>query len=198
MARTQAADYDQRRAAIVETAAQLWAERGFLGASVADLARACNTSKSLIYHYYPSTRDILFEAMDSHVRELLETASTVIAQPGEPAQRLGRLTQAFVAIYATAGAHQTVLLNELDQLSPEQRATVVKTQRELVQLVQTLLSQIRPDLKGGPIDHATTMLFFGMINWLHTWYDPKGTLSPEAIANLATSLFLGGLMQART
>jgi AcrR family transcriptional regulator len=46
MARTQAADYGQRREAIVEAAAGLYAQHGFLGASLADLAASCNTSKS--------------------------------------------------------------------------------------------------------------------------------------------------------
>ena len=72
MARTQAADFAARRAAIVEKAAALYAERGFLGASIADLAKACRTSKSLIYHYYPSKEDILFDVMHSHVRSLLD------------------------------------------------------------------------------------------------------------------------------
>src|SRR5262249_11214860 len=54
MARKQAPDYEQRREAIVDAAAALFARRGFLGASVADLAEACGASKSLIYHYYPS------------------------------------------------------------------------------------------------------------------------------------------------
>ena len=71
MARTQAADYEERRTAIVEQAARLFAERGFLGASIADLAEACDSSKSLIYHYYASKEDILYDVMHSHVRALL-------------------------------------------------------------------------------------------------------------------------------
>ena len=67
MARKQAPDFEQRRDAILEQAARLYAAQGFLGASVADLARACKTSKSLIYHYYPSKEDILFDVMHSHV-----------------------------------------------------------------------------------------------------------------------------------
>ena len=77
MARTQAADYEERRTAIVEQAAQLFAERGFLGASIADLAEACDSSKSLIYHYYTSKEDILYDVMHSHVRALLDTAEEV-------------------------------------------------------------------------------------------------------------------------
>src|SRR6185437_11202433 len=63
MARTQAPDYEERRNAMLEKAAELYAERGFLGASLADLAASCRTSKSLIYHYYPSKEDILFDVM---------------------------------------------------------------------------------------------------------------------------------------
>ena len=50
MARTQAPDYEERRIAIVDKAAELFARRGFTGASLSDLAAACQTSKSLIYH----------------------------------------------------------------------------------------------------------------------------------------------------
>ena len=72
MARPQAADYAERRATIVEEAAELYASRGFARASVADLADRVGTSKALIYHYFPSKEAILFEVMDSHLRQLSE------------------------------------------------------------------------------------------------------------------------------
>jgi hypothetical protein len=37
------------------------------------------------------------------------------------------------------------------------------------------------------------MLFFGMINWTHTWYDPAGPAAPAAVADAAVDLVLGGL-----
>jgi hypothetical protein len=40
------------------------------------------------------------------------------------------------------------------------------------------------------------MLFFGMINWTHTWFDPKGAVSPGALAEMAADLTLGGLAKA--
>lgn len=84
MARTQAADFEKRREAIVEHAARLFAERGFLGASIADLAAACSTSKSLIYHYYASKEDILFDVMHAHVGALLDAAEEIAAQKIPP------------------------------------------------------------------------------------------------------------------
>ena len=70
MARTQSADYDRRKQAIVETAASLFAKRGFLGTSVADIAQACRTSKALVYHYFSSKEDVLYAAMSAHLGRL--------------------------------------------------------------------------------------------------------------------------------
>jgi AcrR family transcriptional regulator len=84
MARTQAADYDERKQAIVEAAAALFAARGFNGASVADIAQRGKISKSLVYHYYQSKEDILYDAMISHVRALEEAAREVMAMEAPP------------------------------------------------------------------------------------------------------------------
>lgn len=196
MARTQAADYEQRRLDIIEQAAKLYAERGFLGTSVADIAKASNISKSLIYHYFPSTRDILFEVMRSHVEAVLETALAVRDLPVAPEEKLASLLRDFVALYAGAANRQSVLLNELDQLSIEGRAEIVGVQRRVVSTVESILLEIRPDLRIPGKRRAVTMLTLGMINWLHTWYNSHGQISPSEISRLASDLLLKGLASA--
>src|ERR1044072_6168796 len=79
MARPQSPDYDKRREAILAAAAQLYATRGFPGASLAELATACRTSKSLIYHYFPSKDDILYAVMTEHLDALTEAAEAACA-----------------------------------------------------------------------------------------------------------------------
>jgi AcrR family transcriptional regulator len=197
MARTQAADYAERRAEIVEKAAELYAERGFQGASVADLARACRTSKSLIYHYYPSKEDILFEVMHSHVRSLLDTAEEVIKANAPAAETLAALTSAFMAHYVGAAARQRVLLNELERLPKQKRAIVVGIQRRLVEIVEDLLAKLRPELGArAALRWPAAMLYFGMINWTHTWMDAEGPVKPARIASLAANIFLDGIADA--
>jgi AcrR family transcriptional regulator len=193
MARTQAADYEERRAEIVEHAARLFAERGFLGASIADLAEACGSSKSLIYHYYVSKEDILFDVMHSHVRALLDAAEAIAAGAASPADKVRMLTTAFMRLYIGATARQRVLLNELQRLPGERRAIVVGIQRRLIDIVQEIVIEIRPELSGTPLMRPAAMLYFGMINWTHTWLDPRGRANPEDIANLAAEIFLNGI-----
>ena len=193
MARTQSVDYAERREAIVDRAAALYAERGFLGASIADLAKACRTSKSLIYHYYPSKEDILFDVMDSHLRALEAGAAGVAAMPGNAAEKLRALTLTFMHLYVGADARHKVLLNELQRLPAKRRAVIVGRQRHLIEFVESLISQMRPDLAKKPeLRLPLAMLYFGMINWTHTWFDPKGSVTPDAIAELAADIFLSG------
>ncbi|MGE3334612.1 MAG: TetR/AcrR family transcriptional regulator [Rhodospirillaceae bacterium] len=195
MARTQASDFNDRREFIIERALQLYAEKGFLGASVADLATACKTSKSLIYHYFPSKEDILFEAMDSHIKTLSNAASGIAAMDGaSAADKLNALIHAFMHLYVGAAARHKVLINELYHLPPNRRDIIVGRQRRLIQLVVDLVADIQPQLKARPeLLRPAAMLFYGMLNWTHTWFDPKGPASVDSISELMSDLMIGGL-----
>ena len=192
MARTRAADYPERREAIVERAAELFASRGFNGASMADLAAACETSKSLLYHYYPSKEDLLYAVMLGHIDLLVGDVAAVggsIGQ-GDAKTRLGRILHAFMGHYVGAANRQKVLLNDLAHLPDNKRASIVAKQRSIIAAVQSLLVQLDPALAADPAAaRVRTMLLFGMINWTHTWYDPAGPVSASEIADQALALF---------
>lgn len=197
MARTQAADYDERKLAIVEAAAALFASRGFNGASVADIAERCKISKSLIYHYYESKEDILYDVMISHVRALEAAANDAMAGKDGPEQKLRDLAQLFMALYVGAVDRHKVLLNDLDYVPKSRRLEIVDVQRRLIEIVRKLLLEIEPGLaKQEGASLTAAMLFFGTINWTHTWFDPKGAVSPEALADMAVDLTLGGIARA--
>jgi len=197
MARTQAADYDERKEAIVATAAALFASRGFNGASVADIAQRGKISKSLIYHYYQSKEDILYDVMISHVRALDEAARAAVAGDAAPERKLRELTHRFMALYVGAADRHKVLLNDLGDLPKVRRAEIVAVQRGLIEIVRKLLMDIEPALKRkSGASFAAAMLFFGTINWTHTWFDPKGAISAGALAEMAVDLTLGGVRKA--
>ncbi len=190
MARTQAADYDQRREAIVDQAARLFATSGFRGTSVSDLAKACDTSKSLLYHYYPSKEDVLYAVMSSHIDQLSGDVEQVMARPDDAATLLRALIHRFMAHYVGAADRQKVLLNELDSLPTDKRAAIVAQQRTIVDAVQGLLVRLDPRSSDQAQARVQTMLLFGMINWTHTWFDPTGPVSANEVADLALAHFL--------
>lgn len=197
MARTQAAEYDERRQAIVEVAARIFAREGFASASLAGIAKSAAMSKSLIYHYFKSKEEILYEAMIDHVRALEDAARAAVSGDAKPERKLRELIHRFMTLYVGAADRHKVLLNDLDHLPKARRAEIVSAQRGLIQIVRKLLTEIEPALKrkNGQAK-AAAMLLFGMINWTHTWFDPKGAVSPGALAEMAADVVLGGLKRA--
>ncbi len=178
----------------METAAVLYAKKGFLGTSVSELTEACGISKSLLYHYYASKEDILFDVMDLHVLSLVEAATRIEAGKGSAEAKLRALAHELMRLYSGAQANQKILLNELPNLPEPRRAIIVRHQRDVLDVVDRLLIKLCPKLTKTPaLRRPIVMMFFGMLNWTHIWFDPNGPIKSDSIADLATNMFLGGL-----
>ena len=183
MARTRSPDFGKRRDRIVANAARLFAERGFMGTSVADLTKAGKISKALFYHYFSSKEEVLYAAMASHV-DALEAAAADIRTDADapPEEALRRLTARFMEIYVGASDQQKVLLNEVDNLPPEMAQTITAKQKAIVRTVEGLIARLS-NQGDQALNTVHTMLYFGMMNWLHTWYDSKKAVTPDALVD---------------
>lgn len=61
-----AAQADRRRAELVDTALKLFAEQGFRGTTIADIAAATGTAHGLVYHYFRSKEELLAAILERH------------------------------------------------------------------------------------------------------------------------------------
>ena len=192
MARTKAETYDLKRDSITDKAAILFAEKGFSGASMTDLATICGVSKSLIYHYYAAKEDILYEVMKEHIDDLVDVINDTNHISSDPVEEFTSLTTALVHHYAGAENAQKVLLYELNNLNPAERKEIVYKERLIIKRFEGVFVRINPEMKSQTaLLKSKIMLFFGMLNWMHTWYDPKGEMSRDEIAMLATNTIIG-------
>ena len=186
MARTQSVDFNAKRQAIMKQAASLFALKGFSGSSISDLSKACGVSKSLIYHYYTAKEDILYDVMNYHIEDLLSVVNSTPLTHSNQKDNFTLLTKAILKCYAGAEDEQKVLLYELNNLKPEQRNEIVTKQRSIVTKFESIYSDIYPDLKSNPsLLRSKIMLFFGMINWTHNWFNPEGPMTRDELAELA-------------
>ena len=103
MARPQADDYDLRKQKILDRASKLFADDGYHKASMSEIARACEMSKSLIYHYYSSKQEILYHAMIDHVKELDKLAKEVMAESLPAEESLRKIIRRYHEVWTGAG-----------------------------------------------------------------------------------------------
>ena len=132
--------------------------------------------------------------LSDHTTLLLETAERVAAGDGDPETRLRRLAEALMSLYVTATAKHVVLLNEIASLPDEQRAPVIRRQRQIIDIILGLLVELRPDIADhDALRKPIAMMFMGAINWTYTWFDTAGPTTPAQFANLVVDLFVRGL-----
>lgn len=193
MARGRSADYQLNRETIVRTATRLFAQQGYPGTSMSDLARACGISKPLLYHYVSDKYELLREITEGHVTRLEALVSEVESQGLAPAPRLRELIRRFVHEYAQARHDHGVLTQDVKFLEPKDRNRVLRKERAVVAAFAATIAQARPDLAKAALDKPLTMLLFGMINWMFTWLRPEGDLRHDDMAPIVADLFLGGL-----
>ena len=198
MARTRADDYDDKLNLILDEAARLFATRGFAGASIADIAKACKSSKSWIYHYFDGKDDILYALLATHMKVLAAAAERALATSTNAEAQFRALVRENMRIYAKAKWKHMVLLNEISSLPRGRKAEIVEAERRLVSGVADLIERLRPAFgRSRRLRWPYAMMFYGIINWTQTWYNANGSVGPEEFADRAATLFLDGLRRAK-
>lgn len=72
-------DNDQRRAQLLELAKRAFSDRSYDEVSIDDLARVANISKGLLYHYFPTKRDLYVAGLREIANELVDAVLRVAA-----------------------------------------------------------------------------------------------------------------------
>lgn len=193
MARGKAATFEVQRAAILQAAANLFADKGFHNASMAELAKACGVSKPLLYHYYRDKEHMLFDIADSYMDQLLAIVTGVEVRALEPRAHLDALIARFMEEYEYSHSQHVVLVQDVKFLHDEQRETILGKERKVVAAFAEVIEAIEPGLKKKRLDKAVAMILFGMINWTFTWLRAGGALSYADMAPVVTQIMLQGV-----
>jgi AcrR family transcriptional regulator len=70
-------DTDERRAQLLELARHAFSARAYDEVSIDDLARAAKISKGLLYHYFPTKRDLYVAGLSEIAEELVQRVTSV-------------------------------------------------------------------------------------------------------------------------
>ncbi len=194
MARTQSENYSEIRREILRRSAVLFARLGYPNASIADLAKANRISRGLLYHYFDSKERILAEMLNEHLDFLLGEVQKAARRGADAEARFRETVRAMVLVNADSKDLQIVLLHDLHNLKPADRAAIVRKQRDIIAILSDL---VRACDSRGKIGARTlmvqTMMLIGMINYTYIWYDPAGPVTPAEYAELVSATYLGGL-----
>jgi AcrR family transcriptional regulator len=184
-------DGQRRREELIEIACHVFAEKGFDGATLQDIADQFGVLKGSLFHYIQSKDDLLFEIID-RVYAGAEEAIWSIARADDTAvSRLRRLIIAYVRYVTDHQPAITVWLHDLNSLDPA-RGQVIRQREEhnrdrLVDLITQAQQEggVHPDADPRLVAFA----LLGSMNWVHRWFRPHGA-SAEDIGQEFSTVYL--------
>jgi len=152
-----------RREQILAVAAELFAEKGFHGVSIAELGAACGFSGPALYRHFRSKDAVLAEMLVSISDELLAVGRQRVREAATPGEALHCLIDWHVTFALEHRALIVVQDRDWSALPLEAREKVREAQRKYVQVWVRQLRAIHPDLtprRARASVHAT----FGLLN----------------------------------
>ena len=185
-----------RRAAILESALEVFSERGFSEASLDDVAVRGGISKALIYEHFGSKRELQLVLLDTYMHDLIEAVVLAIAGAETDEERLRAGIESFL-VYAAERPEVLRLLtrNVSDPVAGE---TIDRLREEAALAIASIMAQNPPELRPGDLDLETTVaivahLMAGGIQFLAGWWVEHPDVPRERVVELAMGVSWIGL-----
>ena len=162
-----------RRDELASTAARLFAERGFHGTSMGDLAEAMGVQKASLYSLTGSKQELLYRAMRDGA-DAFHAGLDAIPDELPALERIRLALRSHLRVVSEQLDIATVFTREWRYLEDEHRAEILTERRRYEERVRGLFrdgvetGELRSDLDAG----AAALLVLSAANWAYTWLTP--------------------------
>jgi AcrR family transcriptional regulator len=182
---------------ILDRAAELFAERGYKGTSLQDVADALGMSRTALYYYMDSKEAILGRLVENlsarDAKALDQIRRKRAATPGEKLRAMARE----VAHNASSNPDQTRILTEnRHHLPPDLAETDKQAERSIVRSLEAVIEEgIRAGDFRAIEPRAAALAVIGMCVWTAWWVSPDhprtddlaDQIAEQALASVASS-----------
>lgn len=166
-----------------EAALELFAERGYHGTGIRQLAERAGLSSASLYHHMGSKEELLGALMRESLERLLAEAQAVAAREPDPGERLCALVRMHVRSHGERPLETRVVDGEVAALTGPVRAEVVALRDRYEALWH---ATIDAGLDAGQFHVTSPALarraLLEMCSGVARWFDPAG---PTALPDLA-------------
>ena len=163
-----------RRNELTRQAARLFAEKGYHGTSIGDLAEAMGVQKGSLYAHIDSKADLLWEVARDGATAFQAALDTV----SDDASALEKIRLALRAHLRVVGQQldvATVFIREWRYLEGERREEFLAERRRYEERFRALFREGRElgELRADLDDATATLLALSAANWAYTWIRPE-------------------------
>jgi AcrR family transcriptional regulator len=163
-----------RKSELTRQAARLFAEKGYHGTSIGDLAEAMGVQKGSLYAHIESKADLLWEVARDGAAAF-HSALDGVPDNVSATEKIRLALRAHLRVVAEQLDVATVFIREWRYLDGGRREEFVAERRRYEERFRALfregreLGELRTDLD----DATATLLALSAANWAYTWITPE-------------------------
>jgi AcrR family transcriptional regulator len=191
----------ESRGQILSTGRQLFAERGYDGCTVSDIAQQAGMSQGNIYWYFSSKEELLKVILEDAFAALRGLLDEIEAYPGTGAERLEYLLDRYIAFGSDQGGAEVtkIVFSLMAQGDPHRLSELGFDSAGIGTAFQAALASIlaQAQAEGGVMPeldpNLLAMFFFSFFNGLvFTYPQEVGDVPAEVLREAALRLLGGG------
>jgi TetR/AcrR family transcriptional regulator, cholesterol catabolism regulator len=181
-----------RRDELTRQAARLFAEKGYHGTSIGDLAEAMGVQKGSLYAHIASKQDLLYETMREGAAAF-HAALDAVDERLPATEKIRLALRGHLRVVAEQLDVATVFVREWRYLDGERRDEILDERRRYEERFRALfregreLGELRTDLD----ESAAALVVLSAANWAYTWLQPGR--DTDALADRFYALLIDGM-----
>jgi AcrR family transcriptional regulator len=184
---------DAKRELILNTAMEMFNERGYTATSLDDVARKLNVTKPTIYYYFADKDQILFECVRVGLHQLHTAARQIHKVPGTGLDRLRALLRGYADIISS-GFGGCVARTSEQELSEVSRQEFRRLKRGYDRTIRKVIQEGIADGSVTRVDvRLAAFTFAGALNWITRWYNSAGPMTAAEIGQIMVDILVRGV-----
>jgi len=186
---------EARREQILNGAARVFSKKGYHASTVDEIAKELGLTKASIYYYVSDKSDLLYQLYKRAMTMLLESQAAIMARPDPPDAKLAAMIEEYVRIVGGATAmYSVVVLREHHALPPRKRKEIIAMRDQYERAYQQCIQEgIEQGIFEAQDVKMASYVVLGALNWIPSWYNPRGSLSKEQIGKMFAEQLVRGL-----
>lgn len=160
-----------KRERIIQEMIELFAERGFHGATLDVLAERLRVTKPFVYQFFRSKEDLLVTVYERGARHIVELIDEALKRDAPPYELLYRFVYSFAHQNVESRAIGAVYLQEEKNIPAARLRVVRAVQKEFDDKLTALIAR---GIKQGEFDvkdpRLAAFAIIGMVRWIQQWY----------------------------
>lgn len=181
--------------AFVDVATRLFAERGYNGTSISDIANEMGLTTASLYYYVTGKQELLLNVLATGMAEFLNRLDDIVAQDIDPRDKLRLAIDNHLSFVLSKKQAVAVFLRERRFLKPPYKEQYQEGVDRYDLLFTEIISKCIEQGAIPPGDPTLIRLgILGMINWVVEWYQPGGRLTEDEIRSAFTELIVDQML----